>query len=402
MPRGKTPTGLIENERKRGLSFKNRRRGLLDKADQLAVLCGVPVAVICADPRGGAPTVAESEEGVLARYRALPGVRRVGHAHRGYLEGLLVKERTKLARVRHGGPDALAAPHAELGRMTLDELSQLLGAVDAALAAAADRRRALGLPPTGDTGAVVETARVDSGPWTTAGGSSSSDDGGGYAMQQQQQGPGPGDADLLELAMWHGGGMTMMQPDHCSYDAMNMMQAAYNNPSSHHDAHLDQAMMVVPRDYYHDAMNTMQLQQPASYNQQRDVIGMGTGAHGMGGYQLLPMPGNGGNHHGHGGFFPRYDGGNSRGYASAMPDLTMWRPAEPCNAMPAGYPSPSFTGNNSNFPGAPPEFPAMHGAGGSGINWYADGNEMQGSSNGFHCSGGSSLEDLLFGDDSDD
>ena len=131
--------------------------------------------------------------------------------HRGYLEGLLVKERTKLARVRHGGPDAIAAPHAELGRMTLDELRELLGPVDAAMAAAAGRRRALGLPPTGEGGAVVETARVDSGPWA-AGGSSSSDDG-GYPMQQQQQ--GPGGADLLQLAMWHGGGM-MQQPDRCN------------------------------------------------------------------------------------------------------------------------------------------------------------------------------------------
>ncbi|KAF7032266.1 hypothetical protein CFC21_043460 [Triticum aestivum] len=396
MPRGKTPTGLIENERRRGLSFKNRRRGLLDKADQLAVLCGVPVAVVCADPRGGEPTVVESEEGVLARYRALPAVRRVGHAHRGYLEGLLVKERTKLARVRQGGPDALAAPHAELGRMTLDELRELLGAVDAAMAAAAQRRRALGLQPTGDGGAVVETARVDSGPWI-AGGSSSSEDG-GYPMQQLQQQQGPGGAGLLELAMWHGGGMTM-QPDGCSYGAMNAMQAAYSNPR--HDAPLlDQAMMMVPRDYYHDAMNTtqwMQLQQPA-YNQQRDAIGTGTGAHGMGGYQL-PMPGNGGNYHGHGGFFPRYDGGNSSGYAGAMPDLTMWCPAEPCNA--SAMPGPSFTGN-SNFSNLLPEFHGMGGAGGSGMNYYADGNETQGSSNELHCSGGSSLEDLLFGDDSDD
>ncbi|XP_044336183.1 uncharacterized protein [Triticum aestivum] len=375
MPRGKTPTGLIENERRRTSS---------------------PCSAASPSP-SSAPTVVESEEGVLARYRALPAVRRVGHAHRGYLEGLLVKERTKLARVRHGGPDALAAPHVELGRMTLDELRELLGAVDAAMAAAAGRRRALGLTPAGDGGAVVETARVDSGP-VAAGGSSSSDDG-GYPMQQLQQ-QGPGGADLLQLAIWHGGGM-MMQPDGCSYGAMNAMQAAYNNPR--HDAPLlDQAMMMMPRDYYHDAMNTMQrmqLQQPASYNQQRDVIGTGTGAHGMGGYQL-PMQGNGGNYHGHGGFFPCYDGGNSSGYAGAMSDLAMWRPFEPCNA--SAMPGPSFTGN-SNFSNLLPEFHGMGGAGGSGMNYYAaDGNETQGSSNEFHCSGGSSLEDLLFGDDSDD
>ncbi|VAH83384.1 unnamed protein product [Triticum turgidum subsp. durum] len=58
---------LMDNERKRGLAFRNRRRGLLEKAEQLAALCGAQVAVVCADPWGGAPTVMETEAGVLAR-----------------------------------------------------------------------------------------------------------------------------------------------------------------------------------------------------------------------------------------------------------------------------------------------------------------------------------------------
>jgi len=93
----------------------------------------------------------ESREGVLARYRALGAEARARHTHRAYLGAELGKAEAKLARVRQGGPDALARWDRALdGVATAEEARRLLDAIDAAMRAAKDRRRALGLPPPAD------------------------------------------------------------------------------------------------------------------------------------------------------------------------------------------------------------------------------------------------------------
>ncbi|KAM0843507.1 hypothetical protein ACQ4PT_057663 [Festuca glaucescens] len=408
MGRGKTPAGFIDNGGRRRQAFANRREGLLGsedgnrlgKARELAALCGVRVAVVCADLNGGAPAVLETQPGVLDSYRALPDAKRAEHTHVRYLEDLLGKEKAKLARVRQGGPRELAPPHEEMSRMTLEELRGLLGSVDAALAAAAGRRRALGLP--GDDDAVVVPCG-DSGPVTT-GGSDESHEGYFYPMQQ-----GQGDHGLLDQQMiWPG------------------LQA--------HD----------PREHYYDGTNMMM--QPAYDPQPQYVVG--NGAVYLGGYQQQ-MPSYGGNYHTQpvpGAYFQphnaigvpwngafQYDDGSSShvGTSSswmqaptngnfnnaAVHGLATWSPAESSKAF-AGYPymhtmhtsgNPPrvqypdlFTGDN-NFPDAPAEFLNMD-VGGNGMNYHLGGYETRGSSNNLQYSGASqnSSSNQLFGYGSDD
>ncbi|CAM0884312.1 unnamed protein product [Alopecurus aequalis] len=395
MARGKTPAGFIADKGKRRGTFTRRKGGLLTKAEELSLLCGVPVAVVCGDLEGGAPTVMETQQGVLDRYRALPPERRAEHTHRRYIEALLTKENARLAKKRQVGPQALAPPHAEMGRMTLEELRGLLESVDAALAAAAERRRALELPLPGDADAVVVPVG-DSGP-STAGGSES-DDGYFYPMQQGQ---GQDQTMIWQGLQAHGGGGMM------------------------------------PREHYYDGMNMMRL--PAYEYDPQPQYNTGNGAVHLGGGYQQQMPSNGGYYHRqpapgayfqphnaialpwNGGF--QYDHGSSShvGTSSswmqgpnAMHDLPTWGPAESSsngfavypymhtsgNAPAAEYPDP-FTGDNS-FPAAMPEFLDV-GAPGNGMNYLA-GYETQGSSNDLQYSASqnsSSVKDL-FGYGSDD
>ncbi|KAJ1286782.1 hypothetical protein BS78_03G378200 [Paspalum vaginatum] len=144
MPRRKIEIGLIGNAGNRAKTFRQRKRGLVKKAKDLSELCDVDIAVICAGPGGGAPDVWTSSPGVIDRYRALPADKRAKHTHLNYVNGELRKQRTKLAKVREDGPKALALPkEAVLKDMGLEEL---LGSIDAALLATAERRKALGAP----------------------------------------------------------------------------------------------------------------------------------------------------------------------------------------------------------------------------------------------------------------
>ncbi|KAF0916468.1 hypothetical protein E2562_007552 [Oryza meyeriana var. granulata] len=147
MPRGKVATGLIADRETRAVRYAKRKEGLMKKARELAELCGIPVAVVCAGPDGGAPDVWVSKDGdgVIDKYLALPPGKRAKHTHLNYLRDQLGKEKDKLARLQQDGPDELAPPAAELDGMSLDELQQLLGSIDATLRATAERREALGL-----------------------------------------------------------------------------------------------------------------------------------------------------------------------------------------------------------------------------------------------------------------
>uniref|UniRef100_A0ACD6ADG4 Uncharacterized protein n=1 Tax=Avena sativa TaxID=4498 RepID=A0ACD6ADG4_AVESA len=152
MGRGKIAKRFVENARARATRYAKRTQGLQKQASELSVLCGVPVALVCAPAAGAgaqaAQLVWESEEGVLDRYRAaaIPPETRAGHTHRSYLEAELGKERAKLARAR---PAALADWDPALNDMTLHEAREVLDAIDAALRATGDRMQALRLPADG-------------------------------------------------------------------------------------------------------------------------------------------------------------------------------------------------------------------------------------------------------------
>jgi hypothetical protein len=148
MPRRKVDIRFIENAGARSASYATRSRGLRKKASELSVLCGVPVALVCAPAGAGTPLVWESEEGVLDTYRAaaVPPESRARHTHRSYLEAELGKRKAKLARAR---PGALPDWDAALNDMTPDEAREVLEIIDANLRAAGDRMVALGLPADG-------------------------------------------------------------------------------------------------------------------------------------------------------------------------------------------------------------------------------------------------------------
>jgi uncharacterized protein YecE (DUF72 family) len=150
MPRRKVPGELIANRRARATTFARRLEGLKKKADELSVLCGVPVALVCADGEGAAPPVVWDSNDALAKYRALPPEAAHTHTHRAYADTELGKWVAKLARVRQGGPPALAGWDKELDA---EEARRVLEDVDAALAAAEERQRELGLPAFQDDSA---------------------------------------------------------------------------------------------------------------------------------------------------------------------------------------------------------------------------------------------------------
>lgn len=321
MPRRKIPISFIGNRRTRALTFAKRKDGLMKKARELATLCDVPVAVVCAGPDGGATVEWASEGGIFDRYRALPAGTRAAHTHVKYLGDQLGKEKAKLARQRQDGPDELAPSGEVLNDMTLDELQELLESVDAALRATGERRKALGLPDDDD-------ADVDRNEQAAS------------------------DASSAVVSLGHGvpcAGSNFVDLD--GYQMRAPGNGSINN------GRLEQDTWDALRHY-----NAGMVQPRTGYN-----------FHGMGGYQL-PMPGNGSNDHGRlalGGFQPRnavvqpgYGGfqcTDSRyvgmdGYQMqapgngnvnhGCPNLAMWGTEESCNAIvPVGYPSMYVGGN---------------------------------------------------------
>ncbi|KAK3153159.1 hypothetical protein QOZ80_2BG0168620 [Eleusine coracana subsp. coracana] len=156
MPRRKVTMGLIPNRRVRANTFGKRKQGLKKKASELSTLCGVRVALVCADGSGSgsgaAADVWESAPGVLDAYREVPPEERAKHTHRAYAEAELRKAEAKLVRVRQEGPPALAPWDAAVFALSPDEAQRRLGAVEEALRAVGARRTALGMPADDDDG----------------------------------------------------------------------------------------------------------------------------------------------------------------------------------------------------------------------------------------------------------
>ncbi|RLN23456.1 hypothetical protein C2845_PM07G09070 [Panicum miliaceum] len=215
MGRRKVSMGLIPNSRVRAGTFGKRKEGLKKKAGELSVLCGVDVALVVAAGDGAgaaAGDVWESREGVLARYRALGAEARARHTHRAYVDAELGKGEAKLARVHQGGPDALARWDKALdGVATEEEARRLLDALDAAIRAAEDRRRALGLPPADDAEDGVVLDGVAPLNFAAAAGD--------YGLLHDAAG---GDANNDQQAMWGSNGFHFQQGG-----AADMQHTAY-------------------------------------------------------------------------------------------------------------------------------------------------------------------------------
>uniref|UniRef100_A0A0D9V0I0 MADS-box domain-containing protein n=1 Tax=Leersia perrieri TaxID=77586 RepID=A0A0D9V0I0_9ORYZ len=217
MARGRTPIRLIADEKKRADKLELGRKALKKKAKELSVLCGVPVALICA--AGGAAAAAEvweSEEGVIGRYLALPEATRAKHTQRGYLEELLGKERANLAKERQKG--AFLPWDPALDAMTAEQAQELLASIDAALATATARRDALmsngaAVNLNGD-GGIVPPAAAGGAVQYYVGSSSSSggDDGAVSQMQMMMTSTAAGDGSIYygnqhEIVPWDGNGI---------------------------------------------------------------------------------------------------------------------------------------------------------------------------------------------------
>uniref|UniRef100_A0A0D9V9F4 MADS-box domain-containing protein n=1 Tax=Leersia perrieri TaxID=77586 RepID=A0A0D9V9F4_9ORYZ len=160
MPRRRVPMTLIANRRTRAVTYTKRKEGLMKKARELATLCGVQVAVVCAGPDGAAPDVwttppkNDEDASVIDKYLALPVEKRAKHTRVDYLRELLGNKKADLAKLQQEGPDELKPPKTVLDRMSQDELQQLLGSIDATLQATAERRKTLELMAAagGDSG----------------------------------------------------------------------------------------------------------------------------------------------------------------------------------------------------------------------------------------------------------
>lgn len=148
-------TAYGEMKMEEDATYGKMQESLMEEARELSILCGVDVALLCAGGPGtgdgdgsGAVSTAEvavweSEEGVLASYRAiLP--RPEAHTLRECLELKLARERAKLAMVRqcrdlcvHLWDDTVSYIS------TAEEARALLESMDAAMVAATARREAL-------------------------------------------------------------------------------------------------------------------------------------------------------------------------------------------------------------------------------------------------------------------
>ncbi|KAL5220404.1 hypothetical protein ABZP36_025117 [Zizania latifolia] len=133
MPRTKLVLKLIESEKKRKATYKNRRDGLVQKVSQFATLCGVDAFLICLGPAaaGGEvrtwPPDPRAVLDLVARLRALPPekIRQVQNTP-ALLREDLAKQQRALIKVRQCGADELFTPwDCRFDELSLDGLNAL-------------------------------------------------------------------------------------------------------------------------------------------------------------------------------------------------------------------------------------------------------------------------------------
>jgi hypothetical protein len=158
MPRRKIPITFVEDRQARAAAYRRRAKGIKKKADELATMCGVRVALVCDGGASGVkPFNWQSKEGVLDTYRAVPPKIRAQHTLRNHLESELCKVSAKLARVQQQGPALLSGVGAALGDMSPAKVQELL---ESSVSATRKRLVALGLPADGKLQQIAADAVV--------------------------------------------------------------------------------------------------------------------------------------------------------------------------------------------------------------------------------------------------
>uniref|UniRef100_A0A0D9XAE2 MADS-box domain-containing protein n=1 Tax=Leersia perrieri TaxID=77586 RepID=A0A0D9XAE2_9ORYZ len=148
MPRTKLVLKLIDDEKKRKTTFKNRLKGLVKKVKQFETLCDVDVFLICIAGAGGEvvttwPADRAAVERLIDRLRATPPAKiREVHTTETFLQDDLGKQRRNLIKARAAGE--LPSWDSSLDKLDADGLSNLYDALSEKLERAHRRIAALG------------------------------------------------------------------------------------------------------------------------------------------------------------------------------------------------------------------------------------------------------------------
>ncbi|XBI94770.1 hypothetical protein VPH35_031351 [Triticum aestivum] len=159
MPRTKQVMKLLENGKKRELTYRTRLRSLVKKVSELSTLCGIDVFLLCVKPGGGEVTSWPEDRDALrelvARFRGTPPERVKENLNAAtYLQGELAKGQRKLVKARHCRlDDVLTHWDRHLDGLSLDDLNELYQTLGDTLQRAQRRIAELGV--TSDALAVV-------------------------------------------------------------------------------------------------------------------------------------------------------------------------------------------------------------------------------------------------------
>uniref|UniRef100_A0A8I6X0C3 MADS-box domain-containing protein n=1 Tax=Hordeum vulgare subsp. vulgare TaxID=112509 RepID=A0A8I6X0C3_HORVV len=167
MPRTKQVMKLVENGKKRELTYKTRLGSLVRKVSQLSTLCGIDVFFVCVKPGGGGeittwPEDRDALQELLTRFRETPPERIKENLDAArYLQGELAKGQRKLVKTRHCRLDeVLPEWDRHLGDLSIDDLNELYQTLGETLQRAQQRIAELGVTSS----ALAVTAPEQHGP----------------------------------------------------------------------------------------------------------------------------------------------------------------------------------------------------------------------------------------------
>ncbi|XBI58609.1 hypothetical protein VPH35_039820 [Triticum aestivum] len=168
MPRKKQVMKLVENGKKRELTYRTRLGSLVKKVSELSTLCGIDVFLLCVKPGGGEittwPEDRDALQELVARFRETPPERVKENLNAAtYLHGELAKGQRKLVKARHCRlDDVLTHWDRHLDDLSLDDLNQLYRTLGDTLQRAQRRIAELGV--TSSALAVVTAPEQQHGP----------------------------------------------------------------------------------------------------------------------------------------------------------------------------------------------------------------------------------------------